>query len=110
MEEGGKDQAAWLTRSPLKQCYMLSKGIAKSQASMGQGNHGSNNESGVNSYQSVFKASLFTTGETFKCYPQTFWLPPGQSPGHEGKSHLGKFTNQGNKTLVEQPIEFMMGF
>lgn len=52
----------------------------------------------------------FTSGEIFKHYPQTLWIPPGQPPGHEGKSHWGESTNQGNKTFEEQLIEFMVGF
>lgn len=89
---------------------------------MDQGNHSSNRDTSVNSYHRVFQAFLvmnslamdllhyFTSGEIFKHFPQTFWIPPGQPPGHEGKSHLGDSTNQGNKTFVEQLIEFMVGF
>ena len=87
-----------------------------------QSNHSSNNENSINSYQRVFKAlrvmnslprdslHCFTSGWIFKHYPHACWLPPGQPPGHNKKSHLGKSTNQGNKTSVEQPIEFMVGF
>ena len=68
----------------------------------GNNNDSSNGENSVNSYQRVFKAFLamnslamdllhyFPSGEIFQHYHQTFWLPPGQPPGHEGKFHLGE--------------------
>lgn len=89
---------------------------------MGRGNYSSNNENSLNLYQRDSKTHYemnslamdlhcyFTTGLVFKHYPQTFWLPPGQPPGFEKESHLGKSTDLGNKTSVEEPIELRWDF
>lgn len=121
--KGDKDgQTTWLVLQLWMGTKMLSKRIAKYQSSMGCGNYSSNNENSLNLYQRDSKTHYemnslamdllcyFTTGLVFKHYPQTFWLPPGQSPGYEEQSHLGKSTDLGNKTSVEEPIELRWDF
>lgn len=53
---------------------------------------------------------LFYFGVSPQHDSRTFWLLPGQPPGHEGKFPLGQSTDQGGKTLLERPTEFMGRF